>query len=71
VTSLYNFRRKAARIILDKNYNSPSTELFTEINWITFPERVSFQKAIAMYKIVNDICPDYLKNYKAYTSEFI
>ena len=67
---LIQFQERAARIILDKDYNTPSTELFTELNWTTFPERVLYQKSIAMYKIVNNICPDYLKNHIAYTSEF-
>jgi len=67
---LIKFQKRAARIILYKDYNTPSTELFTELNWTTFPERVLYQKSIAMYKIVNNICPDYLKNHIAYTSEF-
>jgi len=29
-----------------------------------------YQNAIAMYKRVNNICPDYLYNHIAYTSEF-
>ena len=32
-----------------------------ELNWQTFPERVTYQKAILMYRIINNICPDYLK----------
>jgi len=66
---LIQFQKRAARIILDKDYNTPSTELVTELNWTTFTERVLYQKAIAMYKIVNSICPDFLKNHIAYTSE--
>ena len=67
---LIQFQKRAARIILDKDYKTPSTELFTYLNWTTFPERVLYQKAIVMYKIVNNICPDYLKIHIAYTSEF-
>ena len=36
-------------------------QLFKELNWQTFPERVTYQKAILMYRIINNICPDYLK----------
>ena len=68
---LITCHKRAARIILDKDYNTPSTELFTYLNWTTFHERVLYQKTIAMYKIVNNICPDYLNNHIAYTSEFV
>jgi len=47
----------------------PRSELFKELNWQTVPERGSFQKAILMYRIINNIYPDYLKNYVSYTSD--
>jgi len=43
--------------------------LFEELNWQTFPERVTYQKAILMYRIISNICPDYLKNDVSYTSD--
>ena len=49
-------------------FYTPSSELFKELYWQTFPERVTYQKAILMY-IINNICPDYLKNYVSYTSD--
>ena len=39
------------------------------LNWQTFPERVTYQNAILMYRIINNICPDYLKSYVSYTSD--
>ena len=41
---------------------------YWRLNWQTFP-RVRYQKAILMYRIINNICPDYLKNYVSYTSD--
>ena len=55
--------------ILDCDLYTLSSELFKELNWQTFPERVTYQKAILMYRIINNICPDYLKNYVSYTSD--
>ena len=44
--------------------------IFKELNWQTFPDRVKYQKAILIYRIINNICPDYLKkNYGSYTSD--
>jgi len=40
---------------------TPSSELFKELNWQTFTERLPYQKAILMYRIINNICPDNLK----------
>ena len=52
---------RAARVILDCDLCTPSSELFKELNWQTFPERIIYQKAILMYRIINNICRDYLK----------
>ena len=40
---------------------TPSSELFKELDWQTFPEIVTYQKAILMYRLINNICPDYFK----------
>ena len=65
---LVKFQKKAARVILDCVFYTPSSELFKELNWPTFPERVTYQKAILMYRIINNICPD-LKHYVSYPSD--
>ena len=58
---LVKFQKRAARVILDCDFYTPSSELFKELNWQTFPERVTYQKGSLMYRIINNICPDYLK----------
>lgn len=57
---LIRFQKRAARLILDKDFETPSSELFAELNWMEFPERVLFQKAILMFKIFNGLAPEYL-----------
>jgi len=57
------FQKRAARVILDCDFYKPSSELFKELNWQTFPEKVTYQKAILMYRRINNMRPDYLKNY--------
>jgi len=51
------------------HFKTPSKNLFAELKWETFPERVIYQTALVMYNIVNKICPDYLKYHTTYTSE--
>ena len=58
---LVKLKKRAAQVILDCDCYTPSAELFKELNWQTFLERATYQKAIAMYRIINNICPDYLK----------
>ena len=50
LNSVIKFQKRAARLILDKDFNISSDELFAELNWMTFPERVNFQKAVMMFK---------------------
>ena len=57
---LIRFQKRAARLILDKDFNTPSSDLFRELNWMTFPDRVQYQKAVLMFKIFNGLAPAYL-----------
>ena len=54
------FQKRAARLILDRDFDAPSAELFAQLNWVTFPERVKFQNAIMMYKSMNNLIPSYI-----------
>ena len=59
--SLIKFQKRAAILILDKDLETPSAELFAELKWLTFPERVKFQKAVMMFKTMNNLNPPYTK----------
>ena len=65
--TLVKFQKRAARIILDRSIDTPSADLFAELNWMTFPERVKYQKAVLMFKIMNTVIPSYLNNLYSYT----
>ena len=69
--SIVKFQKRAARIILDKDMNTPSFELFRELKWMTFPERTVYKQAILVYKSLNNTAPEYLNakfQYKTNTS---
>ena len=57
IDAVVKFQKRAARLILDKDFDAPFAELFAELNWIIFPERVKFQKSIMMYKSMNNLAP--------------
>ena len=69
MTSIIKFQKRAARSILDKPIETPSEELFAELKWMTFPERVMYQKAILMYKIMHNLTPAYLTNMFTFSKE--
>ena len=54
--SLIRFQKRAARVILDKDFDTPSQELFATLNWMTFSERLQYKKSIIVYKSLNDMC---------------
>lgn len=63
ILDIIKFQKRAARIILDKSYDAPSAELFNELNWIKFDERIRYKKAVIMYKSLNNASfPQYMKN---------
>lgn len=68
--SIVRFQKRAARLILDiHDINTPSEFLFETLQWMTFPERVIYQKAILMFKIINNLAPSYLLNSLTFTSD--
>ena len=62
MSTVVKFQKRAARSILDKPIETPSVELFSELNWMMFPDRVIYHKAILMYKIMHILAPSYLSN---------
>jgi hypothetical protein len=63
LSQIVNFQKRAARIILDKSFDTPSNVLFKELNWMSFDKRIMYKKAILMYKSINEPSfPVYMKN---------
>ena len=66
---MIKLQKRAARIIFVKGIDTPSVEMFNQLSRMTFPERVTFQKAVMMYKIFNNLTPSYLPEYFEMTSD--
>ena len=66
---LVKLQKRAARAILDLDFTVPSETMFTQLKWMTFPERFIYHKKIQMYKTVCGDVPDYLKHDVVLTSE--
>ena len=55
--------------VLYVDFTVPSETMYTQLKWMTFPERVVYRKSIQMYKTVCGDVPDYLKTILCFTSE--
>ena len=56
-TALYKLvklQKRAARLILDKDYNTRTKVLFSELGWMPLEDRIVFMRAVQMYKTLND-----------------
>ena len=67
--SMIKLQKRAARIIFDKDIDTPSADMFAELNWMKFPDRVTYQKSVLMYKIFNNLTPSYLQEFFTFTSD--
>ena len=67
--SMIKLQKRAARIILDKGIDTPSAGMFAELNWMKFPDRITYQKSVLMYKIFNNLTPSYLQEFFTFTSD--
>jgi hypothetical protein len=62
IQRITKLQKRAARIILDAPFFTPTQQLFDSLNWLPFIDRISYHKLILVYKILNNKAPDYLKN---------
>ena len=66
---IIKLQKRATRFILAKDLCSPSSELFQQLGWVRFDERVQYRKCILMFKSFNNLAPTYLTNKFAYTND--
>ena len=68
IDRVIKFQKRAARVILDKDIDTPSNELFKQLGWMRFDERVNFHKAVMMYKALHNLSPTYISSKFTYTN---
>ena len=54
--------KRAARIILQCAFLTPSVDMFSKLNWFSFSEIVKYRKATLVFKCVNRMTPMYMTN---------
>ena len=55
-------QKRAARIILNANYDTASSYMFEKLGWSTITKRHNYNKAILIYKALNNLTPTYISD---------
>ncbi|MEW8544984.1 MAG: reverse transcriptase family protein [Candidatus Thiodiazotropha sp.] len=55
-------QKRAARVILRADYNTPSSAMFHELNWLPVCRRLTYNKAVLIFKALNNLTPAYITN---------
>ena len=62
VERLSKLQKRAARIILKADFDTPSSEMFNELGWSTIENRHNYNKAVLTYRALNDLTPECISN---------
>ena len=55
---IHKLQKRAARVITDSPYRTPSAPLFEQLRWLSLPDRVKYRKALLVFKSVKGLAPD-------------
>ena len=55
-------QNRAARIILQAYFDTPSSVMFQELSWPTIENRLKYKKAVFTYRALNKLTPDFISN---------
>ena len=58
---LRKVQKRAARLIMNETYETPSAELFKNLKWMTLEERFEFNRVVMMYTFLHNFVPSYLQ----------
>ena len=60
IERLSKLQKRAARIILKQDFDTPSVLLFQELDWLSVRSRMKYNKAGVIYKALNNMTPNYI-----------
>ena len=62
IESLSKLQKWAVRIILQAEYRIPSVAMFRELEWLSVPKRIAYNKAVFIYIAWNNLNPACISN---------
>lgn len=60
IDRIMKLQKRAARIILRADYTTPSAAMFHELGWLPIDKRLKYNKAVFVYKALNNLSPQYI-----------
>ena len=60
IERLSKLQKRAARIILHAEFDTPSPQMFQQLGWLSVPNRIKYNKAVLTYRALNDMTPEYI-----------
>ena len=60
IERISRLQKRAARIILHADFNTPSAETFEKLSWLPILKRLKYNKAVFTYKAMNNLTPQYI-----------
>ena len=61
VERLNKMLKRSAREILDADFMTPSNFMFRNLKWLNIQQRFKYQKAILVFKSLNNLLPSYIQ----------
>ena len=62
LTDKTNMQNRAARIVTNSPYDASALPLIGSLGWLTIRELIDFETSKMVYKSLNALAPDYLRN---------
>ena len=62
IERISKLQKRAARIILQAEYLTPSSLMFDELGWLSIPRRLMYNKALLTFKALNNLTPAYISD---------
>ena len=62
INQLQKLQNRAARIITNSSFDTPTRPLIVELGWQTIEELIDNESKIMVFKSLNDLAPQYLCN---------
>ena len=62
INQLQKLQNRAARILMESSFNTPSGPFIEGLGWKTICELIDEELKVMVYKPINDLAPQYLRN---------
>jgi hypothetical protein len=62
VNRITKLQKRSARVILNVNKFTRSSEMFNNLKWLSFPSRCKYFTGILVYKALHNLTPSYIKD---------